>query len=335
MKPYIPHLFLALPLCLTPLAAAPQGAGAELVAPTELFEVTRVVDGDTIHIRRGGELQKLRLLSVDTEEKISGNPNTSPTKPETVFGEQCALWAQEFFDELAEGDALPQVGVSFPGGVERFDIYGRLLCHVILPDGRDFNLLLVELGKSPYFNKYGNSLICHDAFVAAQRKARAEKLGVWNPATNAAAKAGAPEAKRPYDQLLPWWDARAVALDDYRAKHAADAAHHVEAEDPVAMAAATALGEEVHVFGSPYRLFDETDGTWTILFRATDRDRALRVRIKEKDRAAFVKHAIELTVEEFHQNYVWVRGEVVDTGRGFELRCSDPDTWSLAGPEPK
>ena len=319
------------------VALAHQESSTALVAPTELFEVTRVVDGDTIYIQRGGELQKLRLLSVDTEEKLTGNPNSSPTKPETVFGEECALWAQEFFDGLAEGEQAPRVGVLFPDGAEHVDISGRLLCHVVLPDGRDFNLLLVQLGKSPYFNKYGNSLICHEAFVAAQRAAQEEQLGIWNPATNTAARAGGPEAKRPYDALLPWWQARAEAIDSFRAKHAKDPAHHVEAEDPVAMAAAAALGEggeDVSVFGTPYRLFDETSGDWTVLFRATDRDRALRVRIRADDRAAFEPHAIQNTPEEFHQNYVWARGRVSETSRGFEIWLSDPEAWKLAGPEP-
>ena len=63
------------------------------------------------------------------------------------------------------------VGLAFPDGVEANDVYGRLLCHVILADGTDFNLKLVELGKSPYFNKYGNSRICHDEFVATQAAA--------------------------------------------------------------------------------------------------------------------------------------------------------------------
>jgi endonuclease YncB( thermonuclease family) len=338
MKPRLPYLLLVLPLSLLPLAAAPtavlQGAESRPLAPTELFEVTRVVDGDTIHIRRAGELQKLRLLSVDTEEKLSGNPNLSPTKPETVFGEECALWAQEFFDGLAEGDARPQVGLRFPGGVEKKDIYGRVLCHVVLPDGRDFNLLLVELGKSPYFNKYGNSLICHEELVAAQATAQAQKLGIWNPATNAAARPGAPEARRPYDALLPWWRARAQAIDDYRAKHAADAAQYVEAEDVAAMAAAAALDAPVHVFGSPYRLFDEENGDWTVLFRATERERALRVRVAAADREAFAALDVAGTLEEFRQNYVWVRGKVIDTDRGFEIRADDPAAWTLAGPEP-
>ena len=104
----------------------------------------------------------------------------------------------------------------FPEGVEKRDVYGRLLCHVILMDGRDFNLLLVEQGKSPYFNKYGNSRLKHEEFVAAQAEAKRRQLGVWNPMTNMPKTEGAPAAKRPYDRLLPWWQARADAIDAFR-----------------------------------------------------------------------------------------------------------------------
>jgi hypothetical protein len=81
--------------------------------------------------------------------------------------------------------------------MEERDVYGRLLCHLILPDGRNFNLLLVELGKSPYFNKYGNDLICHQAFVDAQARARKAQKGIWDPKTNVPKTEGAPSARRP------------------------------------------------------------------------------------------------------------------------------------------
>ena len=76
---------------------APQAAGFQTeeasgtawhpTAPVATYEVAKVVDGDTIHVMRNGELEKLRLLSVDTEEKLSGR-SFSPSKPETIFGQE-------------------------------------------------------------------------------------------------------------------------------------------------------------------------------------------------------------------------------------------------------
>src|SRR5688572_15294746 len=145
---------------------------AHEVAPAELLEIERVVDGDTVWVRRAGAVEKLRLLSVDTEERLGKGHAASATKPQTVFGEETALWATELLLKGAKDGAKARVGVLFPDGREQRDVFGRLLCHLMLPDGTDYNLLLVEQGWSPYFTKYGHDTVCHAAFVAAQAEAR-------------------------------------------------------------------------------------------------------------------------------------------------------------------
>src|SRR5262245_2731615 len=233
-----------------PVRSQETGAKRTVAAPAEdapriaaeiTVEVLRVIDGDTLEVRLEGEPVTLRLLSVDTEEKITGRASSSPSKPETVFGEETAQWAKAFFAALG---SPPRVGLAFPEG-RRLDSYGRLLCHVLLPDGRDYNLLLVEQGRSPYFNKYGNSLVEHQAFERAQAAARAAELGIWNPATNRARTPGAPSAVRPYERLLPWWDARAAAIEGFRAAGARSGSppesNLCSAEDPAALARACEL----------------------------------------------------------------------------------------------
>ena len=306
--------------------------------PAELFDVLEVVDGDTLHIDRHGTRTKLRLLSVDTEEKLSGNPNASPTKPETLFGEQCAAWAREFFARESVADGRSRVGLLFPDGVERFDVYGRLLCHVILPDGRDFNLLLVREGKSPYFNKYGESELCPDAFRRAQEQARAEQLGIWDPATNRPRDQGAPAARRPYDRLVPWWQARADAVGRFRALRAENPIRHVLADDPEALelaAFACEAGARVEVFGSVYKLFVEDDGDRTLLFRTGAKDRAFRARIDATHLDRFdVDDVRRRAEEEFCQNYLTVSGVLERRGSSFAIRLEEPEQLRVAGPEP-
>jgi hypothetical protein len=90
-----------------PAKAALEQPGWKLAPPTELHEVEKVVDGDTVHILRGGKLEKLRLNCVDTEEKMATNSN-DPTKPSTTFGEDCAQWAAKFFADLAEPGQKPR-----------------------------------------------------------------------------------------------------------------------------------------------------------------------------------------------------------------------------------
>jgi endonuclease YncB( thermonuclease family) len=307
---------------------------ALLAAPAaqDLHEVVKVVDGDTIHISMDGGLEKLRLLSVDTEEKISGNLRGSASKPETVFGQETTIWAQELFAGLAEDGEPTRVRLRFPEGRRERDVYGRLLCHVILPDGRDFNLLLVELGKSPYFNKYGNSQISHAAFVRAQRHARARKLGVWNPETNRARTAGAPEVLRPYERLLPWWEARAQAIEGFRERHAADPDGVIAADSAEDVSASLERCLEdperrVLVFGSIERFYEEPDGSLTVRFR-----NELRASLSATQRGGDLERMLRASTLEYRQNFVYVAGRLTRGPRGARLVTEGPQDWRLADP---
>jgi len=336
----------AVPRVQAPVAAAPVAAPAATrggperarlpheVPPKLLHEVERVVDADTLWVRREGEILKCRLHSVDTEERVHpGQESSSGSKPSTVFGEQCALWADQLFKGLAKEGEKPKVGLLFAGDKEARDGFGRYLCHVLLPDGTDYNLQLVREGKSPYFNKYGEDEICPQAFRQAQAAAQAAKLGIWDPATNVAKEAGAPSAQRPYAKLLPWWEARALAVESFRALKREKPAAVYHAEDKEGLAQVAKAGTEVEVFGEVASVFAEKNGDETVLLRGADRDHNVRVRIPA---GAKVRHAsLELAKrgEEFRQNYVFVRSKVADNGRGFELSSDTEARWRQAGPD--
>lgn len=304
-------------------------------APRELFEVLKIVDGDTLHIARAGKTEKLRLLSVDTEEKLTPGMQSSPTKPQTVFGEETRLWTVDFLEQFRQADGEIRVGLAFPEDEEAYDVYGRLLCHVLLPDGTDFNLLLVELGKSPYFNKYGNSRISHAAFALAQARARRNLIGVWDPRTNRSKDGTSPSAVRPYDRLLPWWQARADAIDDFRERARRDPGRVLAADDPLALEAALAAGETVQLFGTPERFFEEDDGSRTVLFRSGDKRRALRVSIPAASREDFSALDLDGLLDEYRQNYVYVQGTLSRGPRGFRMVTARPAAWRRAGAEPR
>jgi endonuclease YncB( thermonuclease family) len=320
-------------------------------APTELFDVVKVTDGDTIQVLRNGKVEKLRLLSVDTEEQLStSTANLSPTKPPTVFGEECAIWARSFFAGLGKDGKPSRVGLAFPHGVEKHDAFGRLLCSVILPDGTNYDLMLVEMGKSPYFDKYGYDETDHEAYVAAQKSAQAKKIGIWDPRTNMPATPGVPAAKRPYDKLLPWWDARGEAVEAFRKASARAGSNGagsnvagssiagsniVDAEDPEALASAVRSGERVTCFGEISRVTDEKDGSVLVHFRATERDKALVVLVPPSALQQKWPFDVRAAAQEFHQNYVWLETRVT-SGPGASFRATaEPKAWRLAGPEPK
>lgn len=305
--------------------------------PKELFEVVKVVDGDTIHIKRGDGIDKLRLLSVDTEEKLSGAP-FNESKPETLYGEETKLWAIDYFAGLAGEDGVTRVGVLFPNGEEEYDVYGRLLCHVILPDGTDYNLKLVEEGRSPYFMKYGYSRLCHGAFEAAEERARAAQLGVWNPETNKPANANDPWHKRDYDSIVPWWRARAQAIKAFR-EQKAQASHAVfSSEDEEGMAAGVEFCEQtgylVSVFGAVDRTFEEADGSLTLLLRALKDQTAFRAHIPAELRPEYAALDLENRTEAGKQNYLFVVGELERGSRGFDIWATDKFGVRLGAPDP-
>lgn len=92
--------------------------------------VVRAVDGDTIEVRLDGELEDVRYIGVDTPETVK------PDTPVQCFGPR----ASSFDHRLVEHR---RVRLVF--GVERRDVYGRLLSYVYLGD-RFVNAELLRRG---------------------------------------------------------------------------------------------------------------------------------------------------------------------------------------------
>ena len=112
-------------LILRPWERAAIDEPAAVTAP-----VTRVVDGDTFEARIGGEAEDVRLIGIDTPETVK------PDTPVQCWGPQ----ASDFTHNLLEGRTVRLVF-----GVERRDVYGRLLAYVHLGD-RFVNATLVRRG---------------------------------------------------------------------------------------------------------------------------------------------------------------------------------------------
>jgi micrococcal nuclease len=119
-------LAAAVLLILRPWEDGGAGSGA---ASARAF-VVRVVDGDTIEARIGGRVEDVRYIGVDTPETVK------PGTPVQCFGPR----ASDFNHQLVE---RRRVRLDF--GVERRDVYGRLLAYVHLGD-RFVNADLVRRG---------------------------------------------------------------------------------------------------------------------------------------------------------------------------------------------
>jgi micrococcal nuclease len=120
------------------LVIRPWEDGAEAAGPaTASVLVVRAVDGDTLEVEIEGRREDVRLIGVDTPETVK------PEEPVQCFGPQ----ASAFTHRVADGR---RARLLF--GVERRDIYERLLAYVQLSDppfdveNRSLNAMLLRKG---------------------------------------------------------------------------------------------------------------------------------------------------------------------------------------------
>ena len=170
-------------------------------------EVDRPVDGDTVRVLINNESEALRILALDTEESRAGGG-----KPVTPWGRKAKEHAESIF---TPGKTIT---LEFPGtepvevALEKFrGNFGRLLVYVHVDD-MDYQEHMIQQGFSPYFTKYGNAHFqsYHERYVAAERKAQANRRGVWDQVSVNGSE------QRNYYVLGTWWALRAAVIDEYR-----------------------------------------------------------------------------------------------------------------------
>jgi len=113
--------------------------------------VTRVVDGDTVHVDVSGRDERVRLIGIDTPE----------------VGQCDAAKATTLAHRLAQGRAVKLVGDPTQATRDR---YGRLLAYVDLPSGRD-------LGYQELARGYARVYVYDRPFQRLASYRRAEQTG--------------------------------------------------------------------------------------------------------------------------------------------------------------
>lgn len=143
------------------------GAGVVLGAERAPLEgtVVRIVDGDTLHVRVGERIEKVRYIGVNTPELHH------PSKGEEPGGREAA----QVNRELVSGKR-----VRLELDVQERDRYGRLLAYVWVGDVM-VNAELVRRGYAQVMTVPPN--VRHqDLFLKLQRDAREAGRGLWKPA---------------------------------------------------------------------------------------------------------------------------------------------------------
>lgn len=131
--------------------------------------VVRTIDGDTIDVRLGRRVQRVRLIGVDTPE------THDPRRPVGCYGPEAAAFTAA---------VLTGATVTLEDDVERTDPYGRRLAYVHV-GGVRFNDLLLARG-------YGRLLVIPPngsharTMLAEEMEARRARRGLWGACPDAA-----------------------------------------------------------------------------------------------------------------------------------------------------
>ncbi|MDP2873696.1 MAG: thermonuclease family protein [bacterium] len=127
---------------------------------TERYQVTRIIDGDTIEVEIGGQKYKVRYIGINTPE----------INPVECFGKE----ATEKNRQLVEGQK-----VRLEKDVSETDKYGRLLRYAFLEDGTFINETLVRTGYA-HAVSYPPDVRYQKQFLEAERDARNNNRGLWS-----------------------------------------------------------------------------------------------------------------------------------------------------------
>lgn len=148
------------------ISSEPESISSESVPEepeTALYDVVRVVDGDTFIIDNNGTEERVRLLLIDTPESV--HPDAERNVP---YGKV----ASEFTTNYLDGK---QVSLEFD--VQERDQYGRLLAYVYVGDVM-LNELLLSEGHATV-SVYQPNVKYVDQFRELEAQAKTAKVGIW------------------------------------------------------------------------------------------------------------------------------------------------------------
>ncbi|MEG1501456.1 MAG: stalk domain-containing protein [Clostridiales bacterium] len=129
----------------------------------ELYQVVRVIDGDTLIIKYHNKEEKIRLIGVDTPESVHPDANKN-----VKYGQIASQFSKSH---------LTGKKISLEMDVQERDKYGRILAYIYL-DGKMFNKTLLEQGHAKVAT-FPPNVKYVDSFLALQKQAQKNKAGIW------------------------------------------------------------------------------------------------------------------------------------------------------------
>ncbi|MBP6948574.1 MAG: thermonuclease family protein [Candidatus Pacebacteria bacterium] len=131
------------------------------------YKVTKVTDGDTIHIEMDGRDEVVRFIGINTPETVD------PRREVECFGKE----ASSRMKELASGKI---VRLEYDESQSTRDTYNRILAYVYLEDNQMLNRKMIAEGYA-YEYTYLTPYKYQKEFRDLQAFARNSERGLWSP----------------------------------------------------------------------------------------------------------------------------------------------------------
>lgn len=132
-----------------------------------LYDVVKVIDGDTIDVSINGKTERIRLIGVDTPETVD------PRKPVQCFGQE----ASAKMHKLLDGKKVLLESDQSQGDKDK---YNRLLRYVFTEENINVAQELISSGFAHEYT-YNLSYKYQKGFKEAQQFAEKNALGLWAP----------------------------------------------------------------------------------------------------------------------------------------------------------
>ena len=161
----MPRLAVVVAVLALVAVAACGAAPTAPVSDPGAAEVVTVIDGDTIEVRVGGRVERVRLLGIDTPESVD------PNRPVECHGPEASAFTRQL---LPEGTA-----VRLERDQEPRDHFDRLLAYVFRADDGVFvNEAILAAGEAEVLSIDPNHAYASQLAAAADA-ARAAGAGLW------------------------------------------------------------------------------------------------------------------------------------------------------------
>ncbi|HSX39398.1 MAG TPA: thermonuclease family protein [Candidatus Saccharimonadales bacterium] len=130
-----------------------------------LYNVIKVVDGDTFDVVIENKNERVRLIGINAPETVD------PVKPIECYGNEASQKLKKYLTGQ-------QVSLQADVTQANRDVYNRLLRYVFLPDGTFINEQMIRQGFA-YEYTYKSAYIYRLQFKADQIFAQKNNLGLW------------------------------------------------------------------------------------------------------------------------------------------------------------